>query len=203
MESADNIRIRTAAERDAAELLEIYRPYVENTAVTFEYKVPSLEDFTGRIQNTLKIYPYLVAERDGEALGYTYAGAFVGRAACAWAAEVSIYIRGDCRRAGIGGRLYAAIERVLRAQNVVNLNVSIAAAEAEDMYLTRDSLDFHRHMGYKPVGKFHRCGYKFGRWYDLAWMEKMIGPHDPSPPDMIPFPELTDRELWDMGIWKT
>ena len=73
------MHIRPAQVTDAKELLAIYAPYVEKTAITFEYDVPSLSEFAERIANTLKKYPYLVAEEDGQILGYAYASPFKGR----------------------------------------------------------------------------------------------------------------------------
>ena len=82
--NTNEIKIRPATEADAAEILSIYAPYITDTAITFEYDVPTLEEFTGRIRHTLKKYPYLVAVRDSEIIGYAYAGAFYGRAAYDW-----------------------------------------------------------------------------------------------------------------------
>lgn len=70
------ITIRTATPDDAAALLAIYAPYVTKTAITFEYEVPSEEEFRRRIQTTLEAYPYLVAKRGGKIIGYVYASAF-------------------------------------------------------------------------------------------------------------------------------
>lgn len=192
--------IRVARPDDAAALLAIYAPYVTDTAITFEYQVPSMEEFRGRIEHILARYPYLVAEQDGELLGYAYAGTFIGRAACDWAAEASIYLRQDCRRAGLGRKLYQALEDAARLQNIVNLNACIACPEAEDEYLTMNSIDFHRHIGYRMAGGFHRCGYKFGRWYGLVWMEKMLGGHPAEQPPLIPFAELDAAALRSVGI---
>ena len=89
----ENMIIRTATANDAEAILNIYAYYVENTAITFEYDVPTLEEFTQRIENTLKKYPYLVAEKDGEILGYAYAGVFKDRAAYDWSAETTIYLK--------------------------------------------------------------------------------------------------------------
>ena len=97
------IHIRPAVSDDAPALLDIYAPYVIETAITFEYEVPTLDDFRQRIKNTLHTHPYLVIERDGEIAGYAYTGQLGSRAAYAWAAETSIYLRQDCRRGG--GRL--------------------------------------------------------------------------------------------------
>ena len=186
----NDVVIRAARVSDAQSLLEIYEPYVRNTAITFEYEVPEPTDFRKRIENTLKKYPYIVAEADGEILGYAYTGAFKERAAYDWATEVSIYVKEDKRGLGIGRRLYEALEEISRAQHILNLNACIAYADTEDEYLTNDSVTFHSHMGYKMVGKFHQCGYKFGRWYDMVWMEKMVGEHLADPAPVILFPDL-------------
>ena len=185
------MRVRFARPEEAAVLLEIYRPYVEKTAITFEYDVPTAEEFRRRMETTLQKYPYLVAEEDGRILGYAYAGPFVGRAAYDWAAETSIYVGWDCRRQGVGRALYERLEELLGKMGVLNVNACIGLPEQEDEYLTRNSADFHAHLGYELVGTFHNCGYKFGRWYDMVWMEKLIGEHvSPQPPV---------RPVWDVA----
>ncbi|MCI8978229.1 MAG: GNAT family N-acetyltransferase [Lachnospiraceae bacterium] len=182
--------IRAATPDDAGALLAIYTPYVTNTAISFECEAPGLSEFQKRIENTLKRYPYLLAERDGEILGYAYTGPFVGRAAYAWAAETTIYLKEGKKKMGIGRALYEALEKVSRAQNILNLNACIGYPEAEDEYLTGNSVQFHGHMGYRMVGEFHKCGYKFGRWYNMVWMEKLLGEHGENPKEVIPFPAL-------------
>lgn len=174
-------RIRIAEPGDARRLLEIYAPYVKQTAVTFEYEVPSAEEFQRRIEFILKRYPYLVAERDGEITGYAYAGIFNERPAADWAVETAVYVERSRRRSGAGRALYNALEEMLLRQNILNVNACIACPEAEDEYLTYDSIRFHEHMGYRMAGRFHQCGYKFGRWYDLVWMEKHLGEHTAKP----------------------
>lgn len=186
----NNFYIRPATPGDAQELLAIYAPYVTNTVISFEYEVPDVGEFRKRIENTLKKYPYLLAERDGEILGYTYTGPFVGRAAYNRAAETTIYLKENKKKMGIGKALYEALERVSKAQNILNLNACIGYPEAEDEYLTKNSVQFHEHMGYRMVGEFHKCGYKFGRWYNMVWMEKILGEHRERPKEVIPFPEL-------------
>ena len=186
----NEIDIRVAKPEDAEELLAVYAPYVTKTAITFEYEVPGLEEFQESIRRTLQRYPYLVAQKDGELLGYAYTGAFVGRAAYDWSAEVSIYLKEDRRKMGIGRRLYQELERISKAQNITNLNACIGYPEKEDEHLTMNSIQFHAHMGYEMVGVFHKCGYKFGTWYNMAWMEKIIKEHEKSPEPVISFPEL-------------
>jgi phosphinothricin acetyltransferase len=183
--------IRMATPADAKELLQIYAPYVENTAITFEYEVPSVEEFTKRIDNTLTKYPYLVAVEAGKIIGYAYASMFKARAAYSRSVETSIYLKQDCRGKGIGKTLYKSLEDTLRRQHVINLNAGIGYIEVEDEHLDHTSVFFHESMGYKQVAHFTKCGYKFGRWYDLIWMEKMLGEHPDNPEPFIPVTEIS------------
>lgn len=185
--------IRAATEQDAPALLEIYGHYVRHTAITYEYEVPTLENFQQRIRKTLTQYPYLVMEMDGKILGYAYAGRFHERRSFDWAAEATVYVHKDTRGQGIGPKLYAVLENCLRLQGYVNLNVSIAYPETEDEYLTKNSVAFHSHMGYGLCAHFHKCAYKFGRWYDLVWMEKPLCDHPPIPQPPKPFPEIRSK----------
>ena len=172
-----NFLIRDVSLEDAKDLLEIYGPYVLNTAISFEYEVPSLEEFTERIRKITERYPYLVAEWDRKLIGYAYASTFKDRAAYDWCVETSIYLSEDSRGRGIGRKLYEALETKLMKQGILNANACIKYAEFEDEYHTNGSMHFHEKMGYQFVGRFHQCGYKFGKWYDMIWMEKMLGEH--------------------------
>ena len=172
------LTLRVATPRDAAALLAIYAPYVRETAVTFEREVPSLEEFERRIATTLEKYPYIVAEQAGKICAYAYAGPFKTRAAYEHSIETSIYVNRSVRQIGIGSLLYMALENVLFVQNITNLNACIAVPICEnDPYLTNGSKVFHEKQGYKPVARFHGCAYKFNRWYDIVWMEKLQGNH--------------------------
>lgn len=181
---------RTAKVEDAQELLDIYAPYVKETAITFEYEVPSVEEFRQRIQHTLEKYPYIVALQEDTIVGYAYASAFHERAAYDWCAEVSIYLDRKTRHNGIGKLLYLELEKILKQMNILNLNACIGYPEVEDEYLTKNSVGFHEHMGYKMVGEFHQCGYKFNRWYNMVWMEKMLSEHPEKPEKVIHFKDL-------------
>ena len=180
-DTGEKIMIRPATEADAEDILRIYAPYVRDTAITFEYAIPTLEEFIGRIRHTLQKYPYLVAVEESEIIGYAYAGAFYGRAAYDWSVVTSIYIKRGRTHGGVGRLLYQALEDALRAQNILNLYACIAYPEVEDEYLTKNSVSFHEHLGYRMIGTFQKCGYKFGRWYHMVWMEKMIGEHLDKP----------------------
>ncbi|WP_295153062.1 GNAT family N-acetyltransferase [uncultured Campylobacter sp.] len=242
------IKLRLATPQDADALLEIYAPYVKQTAISFEYDVPGAAEFAGRIEQTLQRYPYLLAyvsdeaacaddERNenfkisasaagaeneilpadearncasgtvkqnganlkpGQILGYAYASAFKERAAYDWSAESSVYVSQNVRACGIGRLLYEALERALRAQNIANMNACIACGD--DEYLNDASVRFHERMGFCFVGKFERCAYKFGRWYDMAWMQKPIGAHLQNQPAMRPFARFRDEICASTGI---
>ncbi len=174
----DQSRIRSARPEDAERLLEIYGYYVEHTAITFEYDVPSLSCFRQRMAETMEKYPYLIAELDGKVLGYAYAGPFIRRAAYDWSCETTIYLDHCARKRGLGRKLYGALEERLKEMGILNMYACIAYPEREDEYLTGNSADFHAHLGFSRAGEFHRCGFKFGRWYNMIWMEKIIGVHE-------------------------
>ena len=186
--SDKSITIRPAVPGDAASFLSIYAPYILNTAITYEYVVPTEEAFAGRIRHVLEKYPYLAAEVNGKVVGYAYASAYGVRAAYGWTAETSIYVDWNCKGLGIGKALYQTMEACLTAQGVCTLVANIAWPEEEgDPYLTRDSVAFHRHKGYELVGTLRYMGCKFGRWYHLAVMEKYLGPHNMDPTPILPF----------------
>lgn len=174
--------IRTVTLDDAERLLAIYSYYVENTAITFEYDPPTLEEFKSRISNTLKKYPYLCILQGDTILGYAYAGPFHTRAAYQWTAEMTIYLAPDARKHGLGRLLYEALESRLKDMGILNLYACIGYPTTEDEYLSKNSSQFHEHMGYTKVGEFHNCGYKYGHWYDMIYMEKIIGEHTDNPP---------------------
>lgn len=172
-----NIEIRRATLNDAEEILNIYSYYVEKTAVSFEYEVPTLKNFCERIKKISKKYPYLVAECEKKIVGYAYAHEFIPREAYKYSAELTIYLDKNFRRQGLGKKLYSSLEKILKEMGILNLYACVGSIEIEDEFLNHDSKNFHEHLGFKIVGKFHKCGYKFNRWYDIVWMEKIIGEH--------------------------
>lgn len=177
----DNLKLRLARPGDAEKLLEIYSYYVLNTAITFEITVPSADEFRGRIENILKKYPYFVAEIGGVPVGYAYAGAFVGREAYCYSVETSVYVRRDLRGRGIGKILYNTLENALKEMNITNMIARVSCPEEDDEYLTGNSISFHKAMGFRYMGELHKCGHKFGRWYNSACMEKIINEHAQNP----------------------
>ncbi len=186
----DKVSFRNATLEDAERILEIYKYYVEKTVITFEWEVPTLEDFKKRMNHTMEKYPYIVAIQNKKIIGYAYVGSFVGRKAYNWAVENTIYLDANERHHGVGKKLYLVMEEILKRMNILNLNACIGYPTEDDEYLTKNSAQFHEHLGYKLVGEFHNCGYKFGRWYNMVWMEKMIGEHSKNPKKVLNYNEI-------------
>ena len=159
--------IRVATQADVPEILNIYAPYIQTTTVTFEYTVPSLEEFTERFRQVTEGFPWLLWEEEGKILGYAYASLPFERAAYGWCAEPSIYLRPEARGKHIGRQLYAALEELLEQMGYI---LSFAVITGENS----GSLAFHRAQGYSQCGLFHHCGLKFGRWLDVYWLEKRL-----------------------------
>ena len=187
------IAIRPASAADAEALMDIYAPYVLKTAITYEYVVPSPAEFRRRIETYSRKYPYLVAETNGIPVGYAYASPLGSRPAFDWSVETAIYIREDCRGEGVGRSLYRHLETILKIQGVRTMTAAVATVSREDPYLTNASLSFHLRMGFTPVGTFRNCGCKFGRWYDLTWLEKAIGDYVNDPPAVKAIGEIRER----------
>lgn len=184
------ITIRDAKLEDAKRLVEIYGYYVEHTVITFEYETPSVEEFQERMRHIMERYPYLVIKVDGKVEGYAYAGAFVGRAAYDWSCELTIYLDHNREKCGLGRKLYEALEASLKKMGILNLYACIGYPQVKDEYLTKNSAQFHAHLGFETVGTFQKCGYKFERWYDMIWMEKIIGAHQIPQVNIIPYKDL-------------
>ena len=159
--------IRIATTADIPAILEIYAPYIEKSTATFEYDMPGLRSFTQRFLAITEKFPWLVWEEDGKVLGYAYASAPYERAAFSWCAEPSVYLRPDARGRGIGRRLYAALEAILKDQGYQVLYALITDENVA-------SIRFHERSGYVQKVHFPDCGFKFGKWLGLVWMEKRL-----------------------------
>lgn len=187
--------IRMATPEDAIELRQIYLPYVRETAVTFELEDPTLDDFTERVRTVLQNYPYLVAEQNDQIVGYAYASAFRPRAAYARTAESSIYMDINRRGQGMGHRLYSTLAELLKLQNICNMEACIAHCDPADEFVPATSRLFHERLGFRMVGVFQKCAYKFDRWYDMIWMEKILNKHEDAPKPLIPFPQVDKHDI--------
>lgn len=169
------VRVRFAQLADAEELLAIYAYYVEQTAISFEHEVPSLEVFRSRMEAIQSFYPYLVAEVEGRIRGYCYAGPFRSAAAYAWSVESTIYVDSKMKGQGLGHLLYDRLEAYLQEMGILSIKACIGLGSKEDPYSSRASEFFHTKRGYRKVAHFPQAGYKFSKWYDMIWMEKELG----------------------------
>jgi len=161
---------------DAAEILALYAPYIEKTAITFETEIPSRESFERRVADIASHFPYLLLEIDGELAGYAYAHRQAERAAFAWNAELSIYLKESFAGKGLGRPLYSLLEELLAMQGYVNFYGVITGSNAV-------SIALHEKMGYRIIGRHEHTGYKFGRWHDTVWLHKRV--HDGAPGEIV------------------
>ena len=185
--------IRMATVADIPQMLNIYAPYVENTAYSFEYTAPTQEQFTQRFLNYTKQCPWLVWEEDAQVLGYAYGSLPFTRAAYAWCVEVSIYLHPSIHGKGIGRKLYALLEEILWRQGYRRI-YSLITGE------NKGSLAFHEKVGYRFCAELPDCGFKFGRWLSVIWLEKVSNSVDlPSCPP-VPWTSIVenDRNLSDI-----
>jgi L-amino acid N-acyltransferase YncA len=176
---AVGVRIRRALPSDAAAMIEIYRPFVEGSAVSFEEAVPTPEEFGARIESGSQTHPWFAAELDGELVGYAYASVHRARASYRWSVEVSVYVAERSRRAGVARALYTELFDQLRGQGFVNAYAGIT--------LPNDpSVRFHAAMGFAPIGVYERIGYKLGKWHDVGWYALRLREDDqPSTPSLF------------------
>ena len=179
---ADTLRLRIAEPRDAAAIRAIYAPFIP-TNVTFEVAVPDEAEMARRITSTLPTHPWLVAERDGAVVGYAYAGPHRARAGYRWCCEVSVYIAEDARRGGVGRALYRALFAILREQKLVHAYAIIG--------LPNDaSVAMHEALGFVPVARFPRVGFKNGIWRDTGWWELVLTQPEDTPAEPRRFEEI-------------
>ena len=179
--------IRRAEAGDAAALLEIYRPFITDTVVTFEYDVPTADEFAGRITDTLADFPYLVCERDGKPVGYAYAHHIRERAAYDWAAELSISLAPAAQGQGVGTVLYQCLIDLLDMQNIRILYGCVTLPN-------EGSHRLHEKLGFALTGVWHGSGWKFEGWHDVGWFEKRLGGDVPARP-VVPFAALGEEKI--------
>lgn len=157
--------IRFATVHDVPAMLKIYAPYVLDTCFSFEYTVPTQEEFSRRVAEYTRQLPWLVWEENGKVLGYAYGSLPFTRAAYDWCGEVSIYLAPEIQGKGVGRKLYAVLEEIMFRQGYRVIYSLITTQN-------QNSIDFHRHLGYEFTAQFSDCGFKFGQWLGVVWMEK-------------------------------
>jgi L-amino acid N-acyltransferase YncA len=170
---ADSLRIRQATEADAPALLAIYRPFVDDTAVSFEMVAPTVEEFAARIEKSLAGWQWLVAEREDQIVGYAYGSSHRARPAYRWSVEVSAYVHPSQHRQGVGRALYLRLFEELAEMGFCN-------AYAGTTLPNDGSVALHRSVGFEPIGVFKAVGRKFGKWHDVAWFQRILRDSPPS-----------------------
>lgn len=180
-----NYKIRLANSKDIKKIKEIYKPYVEETAITFEYSVPDEKEFLRRMNCVQKQFPWLVLEYDNQVVAYAYASDFSERAAYQWDAELSVYVSKEFQGKKIGTILYRTIIELLHLQGYYNLYGLL-------VYPNESSERLHTSFGFKRTAIFKNAGNKFGNWYDVLYMEKQLREYENNPTIPIPFPLLEE-----------
>lgn len=188
------VHFRRATEEDVVSILAIYAPYVTDSAITFEYDVPSEEEFRQRIRIISAEYPYFVCESDGQIIGYAYAHRHMERAAYQWNAEISIYIRQGFTGKGLGKTMCQALIDLLRLQGIRNVFSCVTIPNERSAHL-------HHSMEFSTEGIFQNAGYKCGKWQTIAWFRKNIAPYTNEPAPFLPISRI-DRQLIDSILEK-
>ncbi|QFU81964.1 GNAT family N-acetyltransferase [Natronorubrum aibiense] len=193
MDAAPQIRLATP--EDAAAVREIYAPFCESTAVTFEETAPTEAELAARIDSTLETYPWLVCELDDGVVGYAYAGSLRKRRAYEWVVELSVYVADDARRSGVGRALYESLFAILERQGFCD-------AYAVTTLPNPATVRFHEQLGFERVADFPAMGYTQDAWHDVAWWRRSIAEKaaDPEPP--TPLPVARDAPDWG-GLVRT
>ena len=183
-----SIKIRLVQETDSERILEIYRPYVEETAISFEYEVPTQAEFTERISSVAREFPYLVYTIDETIVAYAYAHRHMERAAYQWNATLSVYVDSGYQRRGIGKQLYACLMEILKLQNIHNVYGIVKTPNP-------NSEKLHECFGFRRIGIYRQTGFKQGVWHDVTWFEKSIRGHETNPQAFIPIGDIDPQAI--------
>lgn len=176
-------QIRLATPEDAAGILAIYAPYIQNTSYTFETEVPSVQEFAERIRSYLVNWPWLVWEEEGKVAGYAYGARYRERVAYQWCTESSIYMHDDFQKAGIGRRLYATLIEILKRQGFRNVYAVINLPNEK-------SVAFHEKSGFTHFATYEQVGYKLGKWKNVGWWRLVLNEFGDEPAAPVKFSAL-------------
>jgi len=181
--------IRVATPADAPGVQAIYAPIVRDTAISFEYDPPSIDEMRRRIQTTLERYPWLVCDDDGFVAGYAYAGPHSARIAYQWSSDVSVYNAESHRRRGVGRALYTALFDILEVQGFRQLGAGITQPNAA-------SVGLHESLGFVKLADHPDIGYKLGRWHAVGVWQRSLGDGSATPPrGPVWFPEVASAAV--------
>ena len=165
---ARDMRIRAAADLDAAAIADIYNPYVIETTITFEETAVDISEMTARVAEATELrFPFLVAEIAGAPAGFAYASKWKGRCAYRYTAETTVYVDRDCWRLGVGTALYARMLDLLK-------DAGYHAAIGGIALPNEASIGLHERMGFRQVAQFNEVGFKFGKWIDVGYWQRLF-----------------------------
>jgi phosphinothricin acetyltransferase len=187
--STEEIVIRLATPADAMAVREIYSPFCEESAVSFEETTPATEEMIRRIQTALERFPWLICELGRELVGYAYAGKHRERTAYRWSVDVSLYVKDGRRRCGIGRALYRSLTRALTLQGYYHAYAGITLPNPA-------SVGLHEAIGFKPVGVYRSVGYKLGAWHDVGWWQLELQSPESAPTEPRPLPQVLVSSEW-------
>jgi len=177
--------VRPIKPEDTQAVLSIYAPYITDAVISFEYEVPSLDEFAERISTITSEYPWLVCEYNNQVIGYVYSSKHRARTAYQWSAECTAYLAADFHRLGIARILYQVLFKILKLQNIINVYAGITLPNVK-------SEEFHKAMGFYPIGTYKNVGYKFNKWHDVGWFQLDLATHIIDPPFPKPFPMIIE-----------
>ena len=182
------VEVRIAQISDAPGIMDIYVPYILNTAISFETEIPPLDQFEKRIEKCLQKYPWLVCTIDELISCYVYASIHREREAYQWTCECSVYVRSQYRGRGIGKIMYDTLFHILRMQGFKNVYAGITLPNEA-------SIKLHEKCGFERFATYENIGYKLGGWKTVGWWRLQINDYDQKPAPPIMFPSL-DQQLF-------
>ena len=179
-------------------MLELYRPYVEETTSSLEYKTPSLDEWTTRFLPILSHFPVIVARvnQTGILAGYAYACPFKPRAGYAWTCESTIYLARGKSGSGLGRCMYELLLDAISRMGMVAVVATITSSNFA-------SIDFHRRVGFVVCGVHSRVGFKRDSWLDVVVMQKPLVSAADLPATPIPTSSVTWIESRPIAIFRS
>lgn len=181
------LSLRPATSADAAGIAAVYAPYVANTVISFELVPPTAEEMAERVARVSAQAPWLVAEKDETVIGYAYLSRHHERAAYQWSVDAAVYIASTWRRSGLGRALYTVLLALGRLQGFCAVHAGITLPNAA-------SVGLHEALGFVPIARYPKVGYKLGGWHDVGWWQLELGPRDREPPELRSWRTVAEQE---------
>ena len=191
----EQLKIRLVEEQDFGGMLAVYAPNVINTAITFEYEVPSLEEYTERVKKIAAHYPCLVCVQNNQVAGFAYGSVHRVKTAYQWSTESTIYVDPKFHGKGVARILYHALLSVLELQGFINVYAGVTTPNPQ-------SEQFHLAMGFAEIAVFERIGFKLGKWHDLKFFEMYLAEHTANPVAPVSIDKVKDTKAFQDVLGK-